>query len=410
MSDSSPSPTDTLVASASDEIARVIGDLVQQLNQAHALERDEAVALVRREAEDALRLVREESEAARLRSVEEAVAAAQQRFTDAEQALRDEASAQARVEADTLRAEFAEQLRLRVRDAESASAADLLASRAGEREQRLAATERLLRAVTRLDEATSLRAALDALAEAVAEEAPRSAVFVVRGDEIRTWRTSGLAADAAPPTCPLADAGPLRDAVAHCQPVVVDADALGREPTPPLRSLALGSHQAGLVAPVVVDGRSVAVVYADDGETSDREVPASWPEVVQVLARHTARCLESITARRAASARGASGEQHLHEPAADAPPMAADAESARRFARLVVSELKLYNEAAVEAGRQARDLRQRLAVPITRARQQYEARVPATLPSRDAYFEQELVRTLGEGDPELLGAHGAFGV
>lgn len=429
MSDSSLSSTDTLVASVTGEITRVIDGLVRELGSLHARERDEAVALLRREAEDALRQVREEAESARQRSVEEAVTIAEQRFAESERARLDSSVEQARADAATLRAELEaaaaasvraaedaaaqreaalhEQWAAEQRTAAEATAADLLASRAGEREQRLAAMERLLRAIVHLDAAASLRAALDALAEGTAAEAPRSAVFVVRSEDLRLWRASGVAAgaDAPPVSCRLAEAGPLREAAATCQPLSIEAGALAPAAVPALAALQLDGHHAGLLAPVVVDGRTVALVYADDGEVEEREVPASWPEAVQILARHTARCLESITARRAVAGHGAPAD--APGPVAHAPaevlPVAGDAESARRFARLVVSELRLYHEGAVEAGRLAGDLRERLAGPINRARQQYEARVSAALPGRDQYFEQELLRTLAEGDPGMLG-------
>ena len=80
-----------------------------------------------------------------------------------------------------------------------------------------------------------------------------------------------------------------------------------------------------------------------------------------------------------------------------------DAEGAQRFARLLISEIKLYHEAQVDEGRRARDLRQRLHPHIERARQLYEERVPSDLRARTDYFEQELVRTLADGDPILLG-------
>jgi len=80
-----------------------------------------------------------------------------------------------------------------------------------------------------------------------------------------------------------------------------------------------------------------------------------------------------------------------------------DEQGARRFARLLVSEIKLYNEAAVRAGRQQRDLLRRLGPEIDRARRLYEERVPSSLGSRQAFFHQELVQTLAEGDPALLG-------
>jgi hypothetical protein len=78
--------------------------------------------------------------------------------------------------------------------------------------------------------------------------------------------------------------------------------------------------------------------------------------------------------------------------------------SARRYARLLVSEIKLYNEAAVRTGRERRDLLERLRPEIDRARRLYEARVPLSIGHRATLFQQELVQTLAEGDPNLLGA------
>jgi hypothetical protein len=78
-------------------------------------------------------------------------------------------------------------------------------------------------------------------------------------------------------------------------------------------------------------------------------------------------------------------------------------EEARRLARLLVSEVKLYNEEHVEEGRRNRDICERLKDDIDRSRQMYEERVdPVVLRSTD-YFYQELVRILAAGDPKALG-------
>lgn len=78
-------------------------------------------------------------------------------------------------------------------------------------------------------------------------------------------------------------------------------------------------------------------------------------------------------------------------------------EEARRLARLLVSEIKLYNEEQVEEGRRNRDLYERLKEDIDRSRQMYEDRVdPRILRSTD-YFYQELVRILASGDSRTLG-------
>lgn len=459
-----PSPIESMVASTSEDVTRLLKALAEQLAGHHAQRQEEVLAAVRHEAEEAIRLVREESEQTLERAIAQAEAQATARLVDLTREQDTALSERIAGETARLRAEFDEQLRLaqagfdealgaaraetervaadataRVqaeRDQATAaaraeseariaalvtetSAADTarIDERAGEREQHLASVERLLRAMERIDEATSLRTTLDALGEAVAAEAPRSLMCVVRGDTLRGWCASGIAGapdDVKAVAVGREAAGPLGRAIAIGTPVEVHADTMSHETNAVIGFLDLPADRAGLAVPVVVDGTAVAVVYVDDGGPADREVPASWPEAVQVLARYAARCLESLTARRAAGARTPAPipfTARAVEPAPPAPPplalpMAADAESARRFARLVVSELKLYNEPMVLAGRRARDLRVRLAEPIARARRQYEQRVPVSLPGRDDYFEQELVRTLAEGDPDLLGHRG----
>jgi len=76
---------------------------------------------------------------------------------------------------------------------------------------------------------------------------------------------------------------------------------------------------------------------------------------------------------------------------------------AKRFARLLVSEIKLYNEAQVSAGREHRDLYDRLREDIERSRQMYQNRVPNHIHTSTNYFYEELVKTLANGDPTLLG-------
>jgi hypothetical protein len=78
--------------------------------------------------------------------------------------------------------------------------------------------------------------------------------------------------------------------------------------------------------------------------------------------------------------------------------------NARRFARLLVSEIKLYNEQKVVEGRNHRDLYDRLKEDIDRSRQMYEKRVSAAVSTKFDYFHDELVNTLAEGDPSKLGS------
>jgi hypothetical protein len=76
---------------------------------------------------------------------------------------------------------------------------------------------------------------------------------------------------------------------------------------------------------------------------------------------------------------------------------------ARRFARLLVSEIKLYNEQKVREGRDAGDLYQRLRDDIDRSRQMYDKRVRPEVSGRYDYFHHEVVNMLAEGDPTRLG-------
>ena len=76
---------------------------------------------------------------------------------------------------------------------------------------------------------------------------------------------------------------------------------------------------------------------------------------------------------------------------------------ARRFARLLVSEIKLYNEPKVKDGRANGDIYDRLREDIDRSRQMYDKRVAPPVAARFDYFHQELVNTLADGDSSRLG-------
>jgi hypothetical protein len=78
---------------------------------------------------------------------------------------------------------------------------------------------------------------------------------------------------------------------------------------------------------------------------------------------------------------------------------------ARRFARLLISEIKLYNEQKVAEGRIEHDLYDRLREYIDRSREMYDKRVKVEVANRYDYFHGELVNTLAEGDVSKLGAN-----
>jgi hypothetical protein len=76
---------------------------------------------------------------------------------------------------------------------------------------------------------------------------------------------------------------------------------------------------------------------------------------------------------------------------------------ARRFARLLISEIKLYNEQKVKDGRSEHDLYERLREYIDRSRDMYDKRVKPEVAKKYDYFHHELVGTLAEGDADKLG-------
>jgi hypothetical protein len=109
---------------------------------------------------------------------------------------------------------------------------------------------------------------------------------------------------------------------------------------------------------------------------------------------------EPAVAMSAAAASGGSS-------AAAAPALnAEDAEvhrKAQRFARLLMDEIKLYNQAKVSEGRKHKDLYDRLKEDIDKSRATYLKRYGNTAAASGDYFNQELIRSLAEDDVSLLG-------
>ena len=76
---------------------------------------------------------------------------------------------------------------------------------------------------------------------------------------------------------------------------------------------------------------------------------------------------------------------------------------ARRFAKLLVDEIKLYNQAKVAEGRNRGDLYSRLHEDIEKSRTAYQKRYGESVKDVD-YFSQELIRILADNDRSLMGA------
>jgi hypothetical protein len=218
---------------------------------------------------------------------------------------------------------------------------------------------RLFTAVKAISNAGTLSDTLNAFFTAVSIEAPRAALFMIADGHLQLWKSVGF-----------------KD----------END---------------GPHPGGIAVPITVGGQAVAILYADAG--SPQPPCTTRLETAQILAYHTSACLGLLTVLRTTRAL-ADTTASCVSPAPVADTTELEEGAARQYARLLVSEIKLYNAAAVSAGRQNHDLLVRLRPDIERARRLYEERFPASISVRDRYFQQELVQTLADGDPALLGA------
>jgi len=78
---------------------------------------------------------------------------------------------------------------------------------------------------------------------------------------------------------------------------------------------------------------------------------------------------------------------------------------AERFARLLVDEIKLYNQAKVAEGRKNKDLYDRLKEAIEKSRGTYQKRYGNTVAASGNYFQHEIIRSLAEDDLSIMGAN-----
>ena len=77
---------------------------------------------------------------------------------------------------------------------------------------------------------------------------------------------------------------------------------------------------------------------------------------------------------------------------------------ARRFARLLIDEIRLYNESKLAEGRRDHDVYDRLRDEIEQSRAIFNKRYAQTPIENEDYFSKELLENLAEGDPALLGS------
>jgi len=93
-------------------------------------------------------------------------------------------------------------------------------------------------------------------------------------------------------------------------------------------------------------------------------------------------------------------------PVSSIPPEEQDVHrKAQRFARLLVDEIKLYNQAKVAEGRKNKNLYDRLKEAIEKSRATYQKRYGNTVAVSGNYFQHEIIRSLAEDDLSIMGAN-----
>lgn len=268
---------------------------------------------------------------------------------------------------------------------------------------------------------------------------PAVALFTVRQDRLTGWSSRGYSEETAHRfadfSIPHSECPRLREAL-ECDsvttlPDLADVPALGF-----LLAESAGQHH---LVPLHVLHRPVALLYAADPGEADLNALSILADLTVLRLENIAlKILYALTGTKtapaqaeAAAARAPAGAETA-APADTAPSgalagqapaegaLAEGAEApreepaqgteeerlhadAQRFARLLVSEIKLYNENHVVEGRRNRDLYLRLKRDVDKSREMYENRIAPLVARKNDYFHDEIVRILGEGDPSTLG-------
>ncbi|MGE0449183.1 MAG: GAF domain-containing protein [Vicinamibacterales bacterium] len=152
--------------------------------------------------------------------------------------------------------------------------------------------QQMLDAVARLERSASLSDALQNLGAAVAPHADRSGIFLLRGQTLRLWIGSSDDGngDDLPAELSLDESDPVAEAARLALPLTATrdgADEAGGASTP---------RRATAAVPLVIQSQVVAVLFAE--RTGNDAGVDRLGIIAELLARHAARVLESLTASR----------------------------------------------------------------------------------------------------------------
>jgi acyl-CoA reductase-like NAD-dependent aldehyde dehydrogenase len=277
---------------------------------------------------------------------------------------------------------------------------DGLFAEARERARREIA-DQLNQAVRRIRQAANPDELGATLLDAAGALAGGAAWFRITGEAARGERIRGVPEEAAEAfhalEIPLSSAAALAGAVESRDPVI--AATTLREISEDLAKL-LGHPPEGRVSifPVVVRDRVPALLYAWGSvqgpamELLTQVTGAAWT----AMPEPSAPALELVTIQPAPSQPASAWdrlppeEQRIHL-------------RAQRFARVETAEMRLFQGDAVRAGRAGRDLYGTLRNSIDAARDAFRLSFFAPCSSMVDYLHLELVHTLANDDPDLLG-------
>jgi len=243
------------------------------------------------------------------------------------------------------------------------------------------------------------------LLEAIRLVAPRGSLYVIRKDEVRGWGAFGFGEEASRAlrsrSAGLSDGWLGR--VIGAELPIYEPDAAGvcpgyGQPTP--------YECVGMAIRVKDRPIGVLVVERQAGE-------APWhPALLSVLGRVAQLQLDLDVLRRklgiaepapAASAAPAGAQASAAQPSQTGPPIDDPSlDVARRFARLVATDIRLYNEEAVLLGRRQRDLVDRLADQLTRGKETFLRRHGVLGKTALEILRGAYVEVLAGGDETLL--------
>ncbi len=286
--------------------------------------------------------------------------------------------------------------------------------------------------------------------------AARVALFVVKSGSAMGWQGRGLGDDDLVKDFPLdLSAGPA--AHAYQNRVVTPAN-IAEMDRRFVKQFGGPENEQILILPLVLKDKVAALLYADGGSTALLDAASlevlvvstsSWLEVVSLrkqvqtqrdasdsapierppvpapvqtvssfsdpfaahTPKHIARTPEPEPAAEVVEvAASAASASVAAAPAADpfAGLSADDADThrkAQRFARLLVDEIKLYNQAKVAEGRRNKDLYDRLKEDVEKSRATFQKRYGNTAAASADYFQREVIRSLAEDDLSVMGAN-----